>query len=212
MSPPSVLFLAYFISPWPWTLTFWPQNLKLLSVSRIAQCRVSLVKVCLTLVKISQCYCSWRTHACKGHKQNASVRPQCEGQTHKKNVVATFSPRSSHISNARFTHSLLLASSLAAGRRSAPRDRAMAGLLLFVDSLLNRCYLLISGSVMVRVRARVSAMVTVRDRAIIGFRRNHSWSSTFTPRRNHSLCLKRKLIHQRVETLSQYLRTPIQPF
>ena len=21
-----------------------------------------------------------------------------------------------------------------------------------------------------------------------GFRRNHSWSSTFTPRRNHSLC------------------------
>ena len=25
----------------------------------------------------------------------------------------------------------------------------------------------------------------------IGFRRNHSWSSTFTPRRNHSLCLYR---------------------
>ena len=23
----------------------------------------------------------------------------------------------------------------------------------------------------------------------IGFRRNHSWSSTFMPRRNHSLCL-----------------------
>ena len=23
----------------------------------------------------------------------------------------------------------------------------------------------------------------------IGFRRNHSWSPTFTPRRNHSLCL-----------------------
>ena len=22
----------------------------------------------------------------------------------------------------------------------------------------------------------------------IGFRRNHSWSSTFTPKRNHSLC------------------------
>jgi len=39
------------------------------------------------------------------------------------NVVATFTPRSSHISNARFTHSLLLAVSLAAGRRSAPRDR-----------------------------------------------------------------------------------------
>ena len=26
----------------------------------------------------------------------------------------------------------------------------------------------------------------------IGFRRNHSWSSTFTPRRNHSLCLTEK--------------------
>jgi len=23
----------------------------------------------------------------------------------------------------------------------------------------------------------------------IGFRRNHSWSSIFTPRRNHSICL-----------------------
>jgi len=54
-------------------------------------------------------------------------------------------------------HSLLLASRLAAGRRSAPRDRAMSGLLLFVDSLLNRCYLLVSGSV------RVSVRVTVRD-------------------------------------------------
>jgi len=58
-----------------------------------------------------------------------------------KYVVATFMPRSSHISNARFTHSLLLAISLAAGRRSAPQDRAMVGLLLFVDSLLNRCYM-----------------------------------------------------------------------
>ena len=76
--------------------------------------------------------------------------------------MATFTPRSSHISKARFTHSLLLAVSLAAGRRSAPRDKAMAGLLLFVDSLLNRCYLLVSGSV--RVRVRVSARVTVRDR------------------------------------------------
>ena len=33
-----------------------------------------------------------------------------------------------------------------------------------VDSLLNRRYLLVSGSVRVRVRARVSARVTVRDR------------------------------------------------
>ena len=79
--------------------------------------------------------------------------------------MATFT-RSSHISSARFTHSLLLAVSLAAGRRSASWGRAMAGLLLFVDSLLNRCYLLVSGSVRVRVsvRARVSARVTVRDR------------------------------------------------
>jgi len=38
--------------------------------------------------------------------------------------------------------------------------------------------------VSVRVRARVSTRVTVRDRE-----RNHSWCSTFTPRRNHSLCL-----------------------
>jgi len=27
----------------------------------------------------------------------------------------------------------------------------------------------------------------------IGFRRNHSWSSTFTPRRNHSLCLSQNI-------------------
>ena len=46
----------------------------------------------------------------------------------------------------------------------------MAGLLLFVDSFINRCYLLVSGSVRVRVsvsvtaRARVSARVTARDR------------------------------------------------
>ena len=30
----------------------------------------------------------------------------------------------------------------------------------------------------------------------IGFRRNHSWSSTFTPRRNHSLCLYISLLTQ----------------
>ena len=35
----------------------------------------------------------------------------------------------------------------------------MAGLLLFVDSLLNRCYLLVSGSVRVRVSVRASARV-----------------------------------------------------
>ena len=27
-----------------------------------------------------------------------------------------------------------------------------------------------------------------------GFMRNHSWSSTFTPRRNHSLCLNPELL------------------
>jgi len=61
---------------------------------------------------------------------------------------------------------LLLASSLAAGRRSAPRDRYDRHLLLFVHSLLNRCYILVSGSVRVRVRvrARVSARVAVKDR------------------------------------------------
>ena len=69
---------------------------------------------------------------------------------HNENVVSTFTPRRSHISGARFTRSPLLASRLPAGRRSAPWDRAMAGLLLFVDSLLNRCYLLVSGSVRVR--------------------------------------------------------------
>ena len=82
--------------------------------------------------------------------------------------MATFTPRSNHISNARITHCLLLAVSLAAGRRSALWDRAMAGLLLFVDSFINRCYLLVSGLVRVRVSvramARVSARVTVRDR------------------------------------------------
>ena len=40
-----------------------------------------------------------------------------------------------YISGARFTRSPLLASRLRAGRRSAPWDRAMAGLLLCVDSL-----------------------------------------------------------------------------
>ena len=85
-------------------------------------------------------------------------------------VVATFTPRRSRISGARFTRSPLLASRLPSGRRSAPWDTAMAGLLLCVDSLLNRCYLLVSGSVRVRVRvsvtarARVSARVTARDR------------------------------------------------
>jgi len=60
-----------------------------------------------------------------------------------------------------------------------------------VDSLLNRRYLLVSGSVRVRVRARARAIGLALGLQLgigIGFRRNHSWSSIFTPRRNHSLC------------------------
>jgi len=63
----------------------------------------------------------------------------------------------------------------------------MAGLLLFVDSLLNRCYLLVSGLVRVRrgVVGRLGlGLVLGLGLALglqlgigIGFRRNHSWSS-----------------------------------
>jgi len=119
--------------------------------------------------------------------------------------VSTFTPRRSHILGARFTRSPLLASTLRAGRRSAPWDRAMAGLLLCVDSLLNHCYLLVSGSVRVRrgvvgrlglglglvlvVRPGPGLALGLQLGIGIGFRRNHRWSSTFAPRHNHSLCL-----------------------
>jgi len=43
----------------------------------------------------------------------------------------------------------------------------MAGLLLFVDSLLNRCYLLVSGSIRVRVRVRARARARVSDRVTV---------------------------------------------
>ena len=81
-------------------------------------------------------------------------------------------------------------------------------LLLCVDSLLNRFYLLVSGSVRVRrgivgrlglgfglglglvfLRLGLGLALGLQLWIGIGFRRNHSWSSTFTPRRNHSLCL-----------------------
>ena len=78
----------------------------------------------------------------------------------------------------------------------------MAGLLLFVDSFINCCYLLVSGSVRVRrgvvdrlglglvlvLRLGLGLALGLQLGIGIGFRRNHSWSSTFTPRRNHSLC------------------------
>ena len=66
----------------------------------------------------------------------------------------TFTPRSIHISNAMFTHSLAqpaIGHQPSQPSRSAVWDRAMAGLLLFVDSFINR-YLLVSGSVRFRDR------------------------------------------------------------
>ena len=102
--------------------------------------------------------------------------------------------------------------SLAAGRRSALWVRAMAGLLLFVNSFINR-YLLVSGSVRVRrgvvgqlglglglglvlvLRLGLGLALGLQLGIGIGFRCNHSWSSTFTPRRNHSLCRLCQIIY-----------------
>ena len=39
------------------------------------------------------------------------------------------------------------------------------------------------------LRQGLGLVLGLQLRIGIGFRRNHSWSSTFTPRRNHSLCL-----------------------
>jgi len=76
-----------------------------------------------------------------------------------------------------------------------------------IASLLNRRYLQVSGSVRVRrgvvgrlglglrlglvlvLQLGLGLALGLQLRIGIGFRRNHSWSSTFTPRRNHSLCL-----------------------
>jgi len=82
-----------------------------------------------------------------------------------------------------------------------------------VSSLLNRRYLQESGSVRVRrgIVCRLGLGLGLALRLQlgigIGFRRNHSWSSIFTPRRNHSLCLfiimpkaTRHLIHANKKT------------
>jgi len=45
----------------------------------------------------------------------------------------------------------------------------------------------------------------------IGFRRNHSWSSTFTPRRNHSLCLSEN-IALRMDRVRMHARSIFQNF
>jgi len=76
-----------------------------------------------------------------------------------------------------------------------------------IASLLNRRYLQVSGSVRVRrgvvgrlglglalglglvLRLGLGLALWLQLGIGIGFKRNHSWSSTFTPRRNHSLCL-----------------------
>jgi len=84
-----------------------------------------------------------------------------------------------------------------------------------VESLLNRRYLLVSGPVgWVRVRVRARAMVSARVtvRIGIGFRRNHSWSFIFTPRRNHSLCQERMTLHLStfIKGVARVLRAPVQ--
>jgi len=114
--------------------------------------------------------------------------------------VSTFTPRSIPISNAMFTRSLL--SSLQPSR-SAVWDVEQYGEFVYsVDSFINHCYLLVSGSVRVRrgvvgrlglglglvLRLGLGLVLGLQLGIGIGFRRNHSWSSTFTPRRKHSLC------------------------
>ena len=71
-----------------------------------------------------------------------------------------------------------------------------------IDSLLNRRFLQVSGSVRVRrgvvgrlglglvLGLGLGLALGLQLGIGIGFKCNHSWSSTFTPRRNHSLCLK----------------------
>ena len=87
------------------------------------------------------------------------------------------------------------------------RTAAERPYLMCIASLLNRRYLQVSGSVRVRrgvvgrlglglalglglvLRLGLGLALWLQLGIGIGFKRNHSWSSTFTPRRNHSLCL-----------------------
>jgi len=98
-----------------------------------------------------------------------------------------------------------------AGRRQAQctTGQVRPPLLLCIASLLNRCYLLVSGSVRVRrgvvgrlglgLGLGLGLALGLQLGIGIGFRRNHSWSSIFMPKRNHSLCQinKKAVLSQR---------------
>ena len=81
---------------------------------------------------------------------------------------------------------------------------------MYIASILNRRYLQVSGSVTVRrsvvgrlglglvlvLRLGLGLALGLQLGIGIGFRRSHRWSSTFTPRRNHSLCQQLNVVIQ----------------